>query len=142
MEKYTYSPGVDAPPTGAIAKLTVGTILKAMYLRKAFEKKKKEPYFCGDLGFCVFLCMGLVFVFGDFPTFCFFRWKSSGGFLQLGHLAWCPGESEVWLGGGVRQDHRWGHRGGGARDSAAEKDVSQKGVRDEVLGCPRKLVNG
>ena len=78
MEKYTYSPGVDAPPTGAIAKLTVGTILKAMYLRKAFEKKKKEPYFCGDLGFCVFLCMGLVFVFGDFPTFCFFSLKILG----------------------------------------------------------------
>ena len=72
MEKYTYSPGVDAPPTGAIAKLTVGTILKAMYLRKAFEKKKKEPYFCGDLGFCVFFVYGIGVCFWRFSNLLFF----------------------------------------------------------------------
>ena len=95
----------------------------------------------GIWGLCVFLCMGLVFVFGDVPTFCFFRWKSSGGFLQLGNLRLRP------------DSPRYGSAAEFAKiiDGVTEAEVPtmrRRGgrfptgfVRDEVLGMSQEASN-
>ena len=133
------------PHLQVLAKLAVGTILKAMYLRKAFEKKKKEPnrrFFVMICDF-LFLCMGLVFVFADFSNFLLFFFAANPR-VDFCNSAWFPWESPR---GNPRGMARRRSSPRSSMESRRRRCVpkgwtfSQKVLWEmKCLGCVRKLV--